>query len=166
MAVTIVTKSAKLTLRDLSEFLYHLDNIYKAELFQKIKRKYTIPYFYREKLKENEALYIARINEQSPLHLIIVPSVSYGDLLNTLMQIIAVVVAVKLASGNRRGAGQRQEKERRRTEVRMEMERREIRHDDMIVEEVVKMTYSKVDIDYTEIDKKTFEDYFKEPPPK
>ena len=161
MGIRIVSKSAKLTLRDLSQFLYLLDNIYKAELFLKTERKYAVPYFYRQKLKDSESLYIARIEEKSPLHLIIVSSLPYKDISHILVEIIKIAIALKVGKyAGRRIERPRQDRELRRSFVRRELEYRRLAHDDLIVEEIVKMSYSRVDIEEVDIDSKTFEDYF------
>ena len=165
MGIRIVSKSVTLTLRDLSEFLYHLDNIYKAEFFLKTERTYR-PYFYRQRLKDYESLYVARIEERSPLHLIVVPSLPYRDIIYTLTEIIKIVIELKARQMIEREYSSRQRRELLRYEVKRELEIRRLMHDDLVVEETVKLTESRVDLESVELDEKTFEDYFNRPPPK
>src|SRR5690348_15111085 len=95
MGIRIKSKSDKFTVNELSQFLYHLDNIYKAEVFLLQGKEYNISNFYGMKLKDSESLFVGPISKQSPLDLTLVPTITGDGIAATILGIIQTVISVK-----------------------------------------------------------------------
>lgn len=165
MGIRITSKSDKITLQDLSEFLHHLDNIYKAEVFLLQNKENKIPEFYKKKLKNSESIFVAKILKQSPWDILIVPAITYGEMAGILFTILQIIRDEMRSRRNRNSDNNENEKNQRKRMMKAEFEHRQVRrYDDVVIEESVKMTFSKIEIDDVEIHDETYRDYFGEDP--
>lgn len=161
MGIRIKSKSDKFTVNDLSQFLYHLDNIYKAEVFLLQGKEYNISNFYGMKLKDSESLFVGPISKQSPFDITLVPTVTDGEIASILLGIIQTIISVTRQKDKSKQHNDKKENETKNM-IQIEFERRDIEHNDVIREEALKITFLNIKIEDVELVNKTFRDYFKE----
>jgi len=159
MGIRIKSKSDIITVKEFVDFLYHLDNIYKAEVLLLQHKEYNSSNFHKIKLKHSESLFIGPISKQSPFDLTLVPTITYDGMASIIFGIIQTIIAVKLWYRDKNKENKIEENETKKM-IKIELTRRQIKHDDIIVEETAKITLSGIEIDSAEIVDKTFSDYF------
>ncbi|MGI0046433.1 MAG: hypothetical protein ACREBB_04505 [Nitrosotalea sp.] len=165
MGIRIKSTSDKFTLRDLSEFLYHLDNIYKAEVFLLQNIEYEKSDFYKIKLKDSESLFVGPISKKSPFDIILVPTITIGGMAGIIFGIIQIIINLK-NSKNEKNNYKKSEKSKITITIRHEIERKQIPHNDIVLDEIKEVIDSKIDINDVTVEDRTYRDYFGEDIPK
>lgn len=128
-------------------------------------KKIETPYFYRKKLKDSESIFVGEISKKSPFDITIVPTITYDGIAATILSIIQIIIAVKSICKDKNNDKSKAEKERRRTILKTEFERKQVRrYDGVIEEESIKLTYSKIEMDEVDIEDKDYEKYFGKKP--
>ncbi len=141
--IFIHSKEEIFSVRDLSELLYNIDNIYKILIFEKEEKKKL--FYYKVKLPLKDALLINRISKESPFGIEISPSITYGDILQTLVSIISIAAAIRLNNQNQ--TKDKKDKENLRNFIRRELERKRIKISEELVSEIAKLSKRRIKIE-------------------
>ena len=141
--IVIHSKDERFTLADLSELCYNITNIYKILVFNKEKKK-TIRYYYKAKLPEKDALFVDKISKFSPFSLEISSTITYGDILQTLVTILGIAIAMRYSRTN---LDRRLLKGEIKEEIKIKLREKNIEPTEELVVEVEKLSRRKIRIE-------------------
>lgn len=157
MGIRIVTKSKKFTVQDFSEFLEHLNILYQDLVFLYNGRDYNIPDFDKAIRRHSEPLYVAEITKKSPLNIVVVPSISYGDAIQSALSILAILISLR-SKHNKKTQRDSEGEEHLKREIKKALETDNKIYNDALVREMMELYYNRIEMDKVNIENITYND--------